>query len=182
LTIINPLLTRSGKLLPPSYLRNADVTTICDKYLINCAISVEPGASGSACSPVFHPGLPCIITPVAARYRCYNRALGGQPANQSVPLHNGANATLLAALYCHGLVAAMTVDGAVNRAVFAAYLDQVLRPTLQPGDVAVLDNLPVHKTAGLAELVEKRGARLLFLPPYSPDFNPIKVAFSKLKT
>ena len=73
-------------------------------------------------------------------------------------------------------------SGAVNGDVFAAYLDQVLGPTLVPGDVVVLDNLPAHKVAGLAELVEARGARLLYLPPYSPDFNPIELAFSKLKT
>ena len=76
----------------------------------------------------------------------------------------------------------MTVSGAVNGDVFAAYLDQVLGPTLRPGDVVVLDNLPAHKVAGLAERVEARGARLLYLPPYSPDFNPIELAFSKLKT
>ena len=78
--------------------------------------------------------------------------------------------------------AAMTVSGAVNGDIFAAYLHQVLGPTLVPGDVVVLDNLPAHKVAGLAELVEARGARLLYLPPYSPDFNPIELAFSKLKT
>jgi len=114
--------------------------------------------------------------------RRYGRALGGQRARQGVPLHQGANVTLVAALTPQGVTAAMTGDGAVNAAVFAAYLDLVLGPTLVPGDVVVLDNLPVHKAAGLAELVEKRGARLLFLPPYSPDFNPIELAFSKLKT
>ena len=114
--------------------------------------------------------------------RRYGRPPGGQRAKQGVPLHQGANVTLAAALTPQGLQAAMTVDGAVNAAVFAVYLDQVLGPTLLPGDIVVLDNLPVHKAAGLAELVEKRGARLLFLPPYSPDFNPIELAFSKLKT
>lgn len=61
-------------------------------------------------------------------------------------------------------------------------LEQVLGPTLQPGEVVVLDNLPVHKVAGLAEVAQKYGARLLYLPPYPPDFNPIELAFSKLKT
>ena len=90
--------------------------------------------------------------------------------------------TLVAALTPAGLQAAMTVSGAVNGDVFAAYLDQVLGPTLVPGDVVVLDNLPAHKVAGLAELVEARGARLLYLPPYSPNFNPIELALSMLKT
>ena len=76
----------------------------------------------------------------------------------------------------------MELDGAVNTASFAFYLEQVLGPGLQPGDVVVLDNLPVHKAEGLAELFEARGARLLYLPPYSPDFTPIELAFSKLKT
>jgi transposase len=76
----------------------------------------------------------------------------------------------------------MSLDGALNRDSFAAYLAQVLGPTLVPGDVVVLDNLPVHKVAGMAELVEARGARLLFLPPYSPDFAPIEQAWSKLHT
>ena len=112
----------------------------------------------------------------------YARAEGGQRAHQATPLHGGPNVTLVAALTPTGLQAAMTVSGAVNGDVFAAYLDQVLGPTLMPGDVVVLDNLPAHKVAGLAQLVEARGARLLYLPPYSPDFNPIELAFSKLKT
>ena len=114
--------------------------------------------------------------------RRYARAEGGQRAPQATPLHSGPNVTPVAALTPSGLQAAMTVRGAVNGDVFAAYLDQVLGPTLRPGDVVVLDNRPAHKVAGLAELVEARGARLLYLPPYSPDFNPIELAFSKLKT
>ena len=113
--------------------------------------------------------------------RRYARAEGGRRAHQATPLHGGPNVTLVAALTPTGLQAAMTVSGAVNGEVFAAYLGQVLGPTLRPGDVVVLDNLPAHKVAGLAELVEARGARLLYLPPYSPDFNPIELAFSKLK-
>ena len=114
--------------------------------------------------------------------RRYARAEGGQRAHQATPLHGGPNVTLVAALTSQGLQAAMTVSGAVNGDVFAAYLEQVLGPTLVPGDMVVLDNLPAHKVAGLAELVEARGARLLYLPPYSPDFNPIELAFGKLKT
>jgi transposase len=74
-----------------------------------------------------------------------------------------------------------TVDGAVNRDVFEAFVDQVLAPTLAPGDVVVMDNLSSHKGARARELIETRGAALLFLPPYSPDLNPIELAFAKLK-
>lgn len=121
-------------------------------------------------------------SPNLTYYRRYARAEGGQRARQGVPLHGGPNVTLVAALPPTGLQAAMPLSGAVNGAVFAAYLDQVLGPTLVPGDVVVLDNLSAHQVAGLAELVAARGARLLYLPPYSPDFNPIELAFSKLKT
>lgn len=114
--------------------------------------------------------------------RRYGRAPGGKRVDQAVPLHNGPNITLLAALTCQGLGAMMSVEGAVNGAVFRAYLAQVLGPSLQPGDVIVLDNVPVHKVAGVAQIASKYGARLLYLPPYSPDFNPIELAFSKLKT
>lgn len=114
--------------------------------------------------------------------RRYGRAPDGRRLDQGVPLHGGPNVTVIAALTPQGLEAVTTVDGAVNGDVFAAYLGRVLGPTLGPGDVVVLDNLRVHKVAGLAELVEARGARLLYLPPYSPDFNPIELAFSKLKT
>ncbi|WP_279592472.1 IS630 family transposase [Hymenobacter defluvii] len=112
----------------------------------------------------------------------YGRAPGGARVGQGVPLHAGPNVTLIAALTPHGFGAAMTVSRAVNGDVFAAYLEQVLGPTLRPGDVVVLDNLPAHKLERLAPLVAARGARLLYLPPYSPDFNLIELAFSKLKT
>ena len=112
--------------------------------------------------------------------RRFARAEGGRRAHRATPLHGGPNGALVAALTPNGPQAAMTVSGAVNGDVFAAYLAQVLGPTLRPGDVVVLDNLPAHKVAGLAELVEARGARLLYPPPYSPDFNPVERAFSKL--
>ncbi|WP_262712967.1 IS630 family transposase [Hymenobacter elongatus] len=114
--------------------------------------------------------------------RRYARAKGGQRVGNGVPLHGGPNVTLVATLTSHGLQAAMTVSGAVNGEVFAAYLTHILGPMLVSGDVVVLDNLPAHKVAGLAEIVAARGVRLLYLPPYSPDFNPIELAFSKLKT
>ena len=101
------------------------------------------------------------------------RTSGGQRVAAAVPLRNGPNGTIVAALSAQGVEAVMELDGAVNTASFAVYLEQVLGPGLQPGDVVVLDNLSVHKADGLAALVEARGARLLYLPPYSPDFTPI---------
>jgi len=115
-------------------------------------------------------------------HRRYGRAQPGQRVGQGVPLRSGGNVTVVGALTANGLEAVMELDGALNEAAFAPYLDQVLGPTLVPGDVVVLDNLRVHKMAGMAERVAAYGARLLFLPPYSPDFNPIELAWSKLKT
>ena len=114
--------------------------------------------------------------------RRYGRAAGGRRVDQAVPLHKGPNGTVVAALTANGLEAVMELDGALNTASFVAYVEQVLGPTLEPGDVVVLDNLRVHKAPGVAEAVAAYGARLLFLPPYSPDFTPIELAFSKLKT
>jgi len=79
------------------------------------------------------------------------------------------------------MTAPFVYDGAMNGAVFLAYVEQMLVPTLQPGDIVVMDNLPAHKAAGIREAIERAGADLLYLPPYSPDFNPIENAFAKLK-
>jgi len=114
--------------------------------------------------------------------RRYGRALGGPRLDQAGPLHRGPNGTVVAALAPQGVAAVMELAGAVNTARFAVSLDQVRGPTRQPGDGVVLDNLRVHQAAGLAEPVEARGARLLFLPPYSPDFTPLERAFGKRKT
>ena len=97
-------------------------------------------------------------------------------------MHGGPNVALVAAPTPTGLQAATAVSGAVNGEAFAAYPAQVLGPTLVPGDVVALDNLPAHKAAGPAELVEARGARPLHLPPHSPAFNPVELAFSQRKT
>lgn len=75
----------------------------------------------------------------------------------------------------------MTLDGAMHGAAFLAYVEQVPVPTLEPGDVVVMDNLPAHKPTAVRLAIEQAGAELRFLPPYSPDFNPIEIAFSKLK-
>jgi len=79
------------------------------------------------------------------------------------------------------MTAAMVLDGAMHGAAFLAYVEQVLAPTLSPGDIVIMDNLPAHKPVAVREAIEATGAELRFLPPYSPDFNPIEMAFSKLK-
>lgn len=89
--------------------------------------------------------------------------------------------TFTAGLRLGGITAPMLLDGPVNGPAFLAYAEQVLAPTLAPGDIVIMDNLPAHKIGGVREAIEKAGATLLFLPPYSPDFNPIEMAFSKLK-
>lgn len=89
--------------------------------------------------------------------------------------------TLVAGLRSTGMVAPLVVDGPINGEWFEAYVAQVLVPTLKPGDVVILDNLSSHKRPAAREIIEAAGARMLFLPPYSPDFNPIEKAFSKLK-
>ena len=89
--------------------------------------------------------------------------------------------TFTGALRLAGMTAPMVLDGPMNGPAFQAYVGQVLVPTLSPGDVVVMDNLPAHKAAAVRTAIEAAGARLLYLPPYSPDFNPIENAFAKLK-
>ncbi len=94
----------------------------------------------------------------------------------------GENITMLAAISLSGIDAPMTIEGAVDGLVFKTYVEQVLAPTLDPGDIIVMDNLGAHKVAGVTEAIEARGAKLIFLPPYSPDLNPIEKCWSKIKT
>jgi transposase len=89
--------------------------------------------------------------------------------------------TFVAGLRHRTMVAPFVLDGAINGPIFFAYVQQCLAPTLKRGDIVVMDNLPVHKVAGIKESIEAAGARLLYLPPYSPDLNPIELAFSKMK-
>ena len=100
---------------------------------------------------------------------------------EAVPLGHYKRTTFVSALRCDGLSAAMTVDGSMNGDLFVAYVEQVLLPVLRVGDVVVLDNLAAHKRAEARELIEGAGCALIFLPPYSPEYNPIEMAFSKLK-
>jgi transposase len=89
--------------------------------------------------------------------------------------------TFTGALRLDGLTAPMVLDGPMNAAAFQAYVEQALIPMLKPGDIVVMDNLPAHKPASVRRSIEAAGADLLYLPPYSPDFNPIEMAFAKLK-
>jgi transposase len=109
------------------------------------------------------------------------RAPKGERLVCAVPHGHWHTTTFLCGLRTIGLVAPLVLDGAINGAAFLAYVKQFLAPTLRPGDAVVLDNLSSHKVTGVREAVEACGATLLYLPPYSPDLNPIELAFSKLK-
>ena len=109
------------------------------------------------------------------------RAPRGERAVGRTPRHHGPNMTLLAALTPAGIGPAVTIPGAVDGAAFVAYAERILAPSLRPGQVVVLDNLSAHKSADAHTAIEAVGCRLLFLPAYSPDFNPIELAFAKIK-
>ena len=112
----------------------------------------------------------------------YARAPKGQRAQGTAPRNHGQNTTLVAALSPTGLQAPMTLLGALDSNAFAVYVREFLLPTLAPGTVVILDNLSVHKRADIRALFAAAGCPLIFLPPYSPDFNPIELIFSKVKT
>ena len=105
----------------------------------------------------------------------------GQRAHCSVPRNRGPNTTLLASMTMEGMDASLAVEGATTAAVFEAYVERVLSPMLCSGQVVVMDNLTAHKGERVKELIEERGCELMYLPPYSPDFNPIEEAFAKIK-
>jgi transposase len=113
--------------------------------------------------------------------RKYGRAPVGQRLVCAVPHGHWKTTTFVAALRVGGLSCPLVIDGAVNGDVFVAYVEQHLAPSLRPGDVVVMDNLSSHKRAAVRAAIEAAGGALLFLPPYSPDLNPIELAFSKLK-
>lgn len=113
--------------------------------------------------------------------RLYGRSPTHQRCVASVPHGHWQSSTFIAALRAESLAAPFLIEGAVNAEVFTAYLAQVLCPELRRGDVVVLDNLSTHKIASVAALITARGATVRYLPPYSPDLNPIELAFAKLK-
>jgi transposase len=105
----------------------------------------------------------------------------GERARCSTPRNWGANVTLLSSMSLRGIGPSLAVEGPTTREVFEAYLEQVLGPALSEGQVVVMDNLSSHKGSRVRELIEQRGCELMYLPPYSPDLNPIEEAFSKIK-
>ena len=113
--------------------------------------------------------------------RRYGRAPRGERLIASVPHGHWKTSTFVAGLRHDGITAPLVIDGAMNGTIFRAYVEQFLAPTLAIGDIVIMDNLPSHKVAGVREAIEACGASLIYLPPYSPDLNPIEQAFAKLK-
>jgi transposase len=113
--------------------------------------------------------------------RRHGRAPRGQRLRVGVPYGHWKTTTFIGALTLRGFIAPFVIDGAVDRLAFETYVDKLLVPELRQGDVVIMDNLPGHKGAKVRQLIEAVGASLLYLPPYSPDFNPIENAFAKLK-
>jgi transposase len=113
--------------------------------------------------------------------RRHGRAPRGERLKIGVPHGHWKTTTLVGAIRATGFTAPRVIDGTVNGERFKAYIAEVLVPALKKGDTVIMDNLPAHKSTRIREMIEAAGARLLYLPPYSPDFNPIEMAFSKLK-
>lgn len=113
--------------------------------------------------------------------RLYARAVGGSRSSEAVPRNYGASTSMISTLGVAGVEATMTVEGSVNTLVFNAYCEHILCPTLRPGDVIVLDNLGAHRASRIEEITARCGPRVLWLPPYSPDFSPIELMWSKVK-
>ncbi|NEQ70696.1 MAG: IS630 family transposase [Symploca sp. SIO2D2] len=116
-----------------------------------------------------------------ALVRQYGRALKGCRAYGKRPYSKGKNITVIGAIALKGFLGAMTVEGGTNGEVFRTYLQQILLPNLWPGACVIMDNLSTHKVRGIRELIESVGARVIYLSPYSPEFNPIENCWSKLK-
>lgn len=114
--------------------------------------------------------------------RTHGRRFDGQRLFDSVPHGHWCTTTILSSIRLDGTQAAMVIEGPTDSAVFQAYVDAVLALSLRPGDIVVMDNLAPHKTAGVRTAIEAKGAQVWFLPPYSPDFNPIEKMWSKVKS
>jgi transposase len=137
-----------------------------------------------AAQPELDPGRLVFIDETGASTkmaRLYGRSRRGTRCVASIPHGHWKTTTFVGALRQNGMTAPMLLDGAMDGAAFLAYLEQVLAPTLLPGDIVVMDNLPAHKPDEVRSAIEQAGAELRYLPPYSPDLNPIEMAFAKLK-
>jgi transposase len=113
--------------------------------------------------------------------RTYGRSLLGTRLIEKIPYGRWQTTTFLGALKATGFIAPLTVEGPINGAIFRSWVEQHLAPALQPGDLVIMDNLSSHKVVGIREAIKNAGAELRYLPPYSPDLNPIELAFSKFK-
>ncbi len=114
--------------------------------------------------------------------RLYARAIGGERTTEAVPRNYGASTSMISTMGIAGAEATMLIEGSVDTLVFNAYCQAVLPPTLRRGDVIVLDNLGAHRASRIAEITAECGATVLWLPPYSPDYSPIELMWSKVKT
>jgi len=113
--------------------------------------------------------------------RTHGRAPRGERLRAGLPHGHWKTTTFVAGLRRDGMIAPLVLDGPINREAFEAYVEQILVPELRPGDIVIMDNLSSHKGQTVRQAIEAAGCGLLFLPPYSPDFNPIEKAFAKLK-
>ena len=114
--------------------------------------------------------------------RFYGRAAPGKRVPEATPGFSGSHYTVVAMIGLHGADAPLIFEGAMSKLVFESYVEQMLAPALRQGDIVVMDNLSSHKSETVRSLINSRGARLVFLPPYSPDLNPIEKCWSKVKT
>jgi transposase len=111
----------------------------------------------------------------------YGHAPKGERVRLEVPRNRGKNTALLASITLSGMGETMAVEGSTDRGVFEAYVEHALAPTLEAGQMVIMDNLPAHKSVRVRELIEEQGCELIYLPAYSPDLNPIEEAFAKIK-
>ena len=145
------------------FLRTAWRALVCAKRDGKCFVFVDECSTSTSLSPI------------------YGWSRKGKRVCFEAPRNWGANLTLLSSMSAEGMGASMVVEGSTTKALFETYAERVLAPALTPGQVVVMDNLSSHKGSRVRELVEGRGCELLYLPPYSPDLNPIEEAFAKLK-
>lgn len=145
---------------------------------------VEGRRQWRAQQPAFDPDHLVFIDETWAKnnmMRTYGRSLKGTRLNAPVPYGRWETTTFLGAMRASGFIAPLCVEGAINGSIFTAWVEQHLIHVLRENDIVVMDNLSSHKTAGVREAIESVGAEVCYLPPYSPDLNPIELAFSKFK-